>query len=64
MSWGDLRSAGGLGEAEFWIKLSEEGMVLSCTKNVQSVLGFLMEEMGAFLFFLSHYLSIDEGKEN
>lgn len=53
MSWTDLRTAGGLGEAEFWCKLSEEGMVLSCTRKVQAVLGFLMEEMvGTSIFQL------------
>ena len=45
MSWKDLRSAGGLGEVEFWTKLSMEGMCLYSTPSVQGVLGFTDEEM-------------------
>lgn len=46
MSWNELRRAGGLGDVEFWTKLSPEGMVLSSTASVQTVLGFLPTEMG------------------
>lgn len=45
MSWAELRKAGGLGDSEFWTKLSPEGMVLSSAASVQNVLGFLPEEM-------------------
>lgn len=48
MSWNELRRAGGLGDVEFWTKLSPEGMVLSSTASVQTVLGFLPTEMGEF----------------
>lgn len=53
MSWNELRQAGGLGDSEFWTKLSPEGMVLSSATSVQNVLGFLPEEMvGTSLFQL------------
>lgn len=48
MSWNNLRNSGGVGEVEFWSKLSPEGMVLSATSNVQNVLGFSTTEMGKF----------------
>ena len=46
MSWNELRRSGGLGDTEFWTKLSPEGMVLSSTSSVQTVLGFSPSEMG------------------
>lgn len=39
MSWNDLRSAGGLGDTEFWMHLSPQGTILSATSSIQSVLG-------------------------
>lgn len=45
MSWTDLNRAGGIGEIEFWTKLSMEGMCLYSTASVQGVLGFTDEEM-------------------
>lgn len=51
MSWNELRQAGGLGDSEFWTKLSPEGMVLSSAASVQNVLGFLPDEMGSSSFF-------------
>lgn len=48
MSWNELRRSGGIGETEFWSKLSYEGMVLACTSSVQDLLGFSMGEMGMF----------------
>lgn len=48
MSWNELRKSGGIGELEFWSKLSKEGMVLNCTSSVESLLGFSMTEMGKF----------------
>lgn len=50
MSWNELRRSGGIGETEFWSKLSYEGMVLACTSSVQDLLGFSMGEMGIFPF--------------
>lgn len=53
MSWNELRRSGGLGDNEFWTKLSPEGMVLSSTSSVQNVLGFMQADMvGTSLFQL------------
>ena len=58
MSWHELRQAGGLGDSEFWTKLSPEGMVLSSAASVQNVLGFLPEEMGLSSFFIPTELAL------
>lgn len=56
MSWNELRRSGGVGDVEFWSKLSPEGMVLSCTSSVENLLGFTMGEMGeSDTFFLSSF---------
>lgn len=39
ISWQDLKEAGGLGEKEFWSKISPDGMFLYCTPTVKTVLG-------------------------
>ncbi|GAA5963319.1 hypothetical protein JCM21900_006555 [Sporobolomyces salmonicolor] len=54
MHWNELRQSGGLGDTEFWTKVSDKGMILSATLAVQSVLGFLPQEMvGCSLFGLA-----------
>lgn len=45
MSWNDLRSAGGLGDTEFWMHLSPKGNVLSTTSSVQTVLGVMPDDI-------------------
>lgn len=39
LSWQDLRSAGGLGEKEYWSKVTLNGMFLYNTPTVKSVIG-------------------------
>lgn len=58
MSWNEVRRAGGVGDSEFWTKLSPEGMVLSATSSVQNVLGFSMGEMGTLCYLLSLHLKL------
>ncbi|GAA5904428.1 hypothetical protein JCM5296_003195 [Sporobolomyces johnsonii] len=54
MHWNELRQSGGLGDTEFWTKVSDKGMILNATLAVQSVLGFLPQEMvGCSLFDLA-----------
>lgn len=51
MNWSDLRKAGGLGDTEFFFKLGgPRGTILQSTPEVQSVLGFVPQEMGASSF--------------
>ncbi|KAM0752700.1 hypothetical protein T439DRAFT_286870 [Meredithblackwellia eburnea MCA 4105] len=45
VQWSSLEQAGGLGQVEFWAKLSVTGMVLHATPAVKQVLGVPSEEM-------------------
>ncbi|KAI5477837.1 GATA transcription factor [Pseudohyphozyma bogoriensis] len=45
LSWEELRESGGIGDNEFWTKLSAEGMVLACTPDVGGVLGFKGDDL-------------------
>lgn len=51
LSWMDLRREGGIGEREFWAKLSTMGMILSATSAVAPVLGFTGQEMAGTSIF-------------
>lgn len=48
MSWGDLRQAGGVGDTEFWMKLSGSGTILTSTQSVQHVLGISSQDLSTF----------------
>lgn len=58
MSWHDLESVGGFGKREYWSKLSAQGMVLHATPSVQDLLGYSVEQIGAFGPLFRH---VDEG---
>lgn len=45
LSWTDLGATGGVGEGEYWSKLSREGMCLYTTSSVHSLLGYSSEEI-------------------
>ncbi|KAH9462371.1 hypothetical protein Pst134EB_006267 [Puccinia striiformis f. sp. tritici] len=45
LSWQSIRSAGGLGENEFWMKLSLDGLCLFATSPVRDILSFEPAEM-------------------
>lgn len=51
LAWNDLRAAGGLGEKEFWSKISIDGMFLYNSPTVKTVLGYEAEHLrGANIF--------------
>ncbi|KAL8278948.1 hypothetical protein RQP46_008617 [Phenoliferia psychrophenolica] len=45
VSWKELEKAGGLGEKEYWSKLSFDGMQLHTTPPVKDVLGYSPEDL-------------------
>lgn len=45
MSWDELRAAGGVGQLEWWTKLSTKGVVLSATSAVQGLTGTAPEDL-------------------
>lgn len=45
LGWGDLTSAGGLGEREFWSKITADGMFLYNTPSVKTVIGHESEDL-------------------
>ncbi|PLW05893.1 hypothetical protein PCANC_20741 [Puccinia coronata f. sp. avenae] len=45
LSWQAIRSAGGLGETEFWMKLSLDGLCLFATSPVREILSYESAEM-------------------
>ncbi|KAK4047820.1 hypothetical protein OIV83_005163 [Microbotryomycetes sp. JL201] len=53
MSWNDIRQAGGVGDTEFWMNLSQKGTVLAATGAIETVLGHSSETIiGETLFSL------------
>ncbi|GAA5935807.1 uncharacterized protein JCM15063_001810 [Sporobolomyces koalae] len=51
LNWNEVRQSGGLGDLEFWMKLSERGMILNATLAIHNVLGYLPQEfVGSTIF--------------
>lgn len=50
MSWDELRDAGGVGQLEWWTKLSTKGVVLSATPAVQGLIGVGPDELAGTSF--------------
>ncbi|GAA5858593.1 hypothetical protein JCM5353_000388 [Sporobolomyces roseus] len=44
LNWNEVRLSGGLGDLEYWMKLSERGMILNATLAIHNVLGYLPQE--------------------
>lgn len=51
LSWGQVSNHGGLGEVEFWSKLSHEGLIIHATGTVSGVLGQPAEDVAGQSFF-------------
>jgi len=51
LNWNEVRLSGGLGDLEYWMKLSERGMILNATLAIHNVLGYLPQEFGKFSLF-------------
>lgn len=45
LSWQAIKEMGGLGDCEFWTKLSLDGMCLHTTASIRDVLGFESEDL-------------------
>lgn len=54
LNWNEVRLSGGLGDLEYWMKLSERGMILNATLAIHNVLGYLPQEFGKFRFSAFH----------
>ncbi|GAA5947688.1 hypothetical protein JCM3765_001034 [Sporobolomyces pararoseus] len=44
LNWNEVRLSGGLGDLEFWMKISERGMILNATLAIHNVLGYLPQD--------------------
>ncbi|GAA6005423.1 hypothetical protein JCM11491_003637 [Sporobolomyces phaffii] len=51
LNWNEVRLSGGLGDLEFWMKISDRGMILNATLAIHNVLGYLPQDfVGSTMF--------------
>ncbi|GAA5898065.1 uncharacterized protein JCM6883_000912 [Sporobolomyces salmoneus] len=44
LNWNEVRLSGGLGDLEFWMRISERGMILNATLALHNVLGYMPQD--------------------
>ncbi|CAE6510944.1 unnamed protein product [Rhizoctonia solani] len=56
LQWSSIARAGGLGDKEFWVQISVDGLILVVSSGVQDIMGYTTDEFVGTNLIVDHFL--------
>ncbi|CAE6433111.1 hypothetical protein ACGC1H_001554 [Rhizoctonia solani] len=56
LQWSSIARAGGLGDKEFWVQMSVDGLILVASSGVQEIMGYTTDEFVGTNLIVDHFL--------